>query len=342
MAASFASPLISRVHALPFVWHLWGGTGSGKTVATMCAMSIWGNPRLGAMTRTMNMTQNSMMATAAFLRDLPFAGDELQIIKEKFGSYDKLIMAVTEGVDRGRMSYNKNEPMKTWSCSFLFTGEDPVTHFSSGGGVINRVIEAEASERLVADGNGTVEFINANHGLVGEEYINALKSLGEDVKEMYGKYYASVLQCLPDTTDKKAQTAALMLTADLIASTYIFDREPMSLNDIIPLLKTADEVSISERAHTHIMDVIAMNANRFYGTDNDEHNNGEIWGKVTSQEVVINKNVLCRLLCESGFEFDSVKGDWAKRGYIRPNSQGKFMHQTKVAGVKANYVCLCT
>ena len=52
MAASFASPIIEKVNGLPFVFHLWGGTGTGKTVGLMTAMSIWGNPRMGKTVRT--------------------------------------------------------------------------------------------------------------------------------------------------------------------------------------------------------------------------------------------------------------------------------------------------
>ncbi|MER2139448.1 MAG: DUF927 domain-containing protein, partial [Succiniclasticum sp.] len=47
MGAAFASPLIAKVSALPFVFHLWGGTGTGKTAGVMAAASIWGNPRPG-------------------------------------------------------------------------------------------------------------------------------------------------------------------------------------------------------------------------------------------------------------------------------------------------------
>lgn len=127
MAASFASPLIELVGENPFVLHLWGGTGSAKTVSLMVAMSIWGNPALGAMVRTMNMTANAMLSTAAFLRNLPFAGDELQTIKSRWNnSYDNLIMCVTEGVDRGRMSYDRVNEIKSWKCSFCFPGKNHV------------------------------------------------------------------------------------------------------------------------------------------------------------------------------------------------------------------------
>lgn len=73
MGASFASPLIAKVNALPFVFHLWGGTGTGKTAGVMAAASIWGDPRPGRLMRTMNMTANSMMQMASVLRNLPFS-----------------------------------------------------------------------------------------------------------------------------------------------------------------------------------------------------------------------------------------------------------------------------
>lgn len=135
MAASFASPLIDRCHALPFVFHLWGGTGTGKTVALMVGMSIWGDPAVGKLVRTMNATKNYMMSTAAFFHSLPVAYDELQIIRLEFSSIEALIMFLTEGVDRGRMKYDQAQQARLWRCCFLFTGEEPVTSTNSDGGV---------------------------------------------------------------------------------------------------------------------------------------------------------------------------------------------------------------
>ena len=102
LAASFASPLIEIVGALPFILHLWGTTGFGKTVSLMVASSVWGNPEMGCLTRTMNMTANAMARTACFLYNVPFCADELQQIKQNWGNYDALVMYLTEGIDRGR------------------------------------------------------------------------------------------------------------------------------------------------------------------------------------------------------------------------------------------------
>ena len=136
MAASFASVLLEPLRVLPFVLHVWGTTGTGKTVALMVAMSIWGNPKMGGLVKTMNMTKNAIMRNAAFLCSIPFAGDELQTIKDKWqGNFDQLIYQITEGVDRGRArAYGGVEDTKTWKNSFLFTGEEPITKANSGGG----------------------------------------------------------------------------------------------------------------------------------------------------------------------------------------------------------------
>ena len=155
MAASFASVLLEPLKVLPFVLHVWGTTGTGKTVALMVAMSIWGNPKMGGLVKTMNMTKNAIMRNASFLCSIPFAGDELQTIKDKWqGNFDQLIYQVTEGVDRGRAKAKGGvDETRTWKNSFLFTGEEPITKANSGGGSKNRVIEIAIDGPLEEDGH---------------------------------------------------------------------------------------------------------------------------------------------------------------------------------------------
>lgn len=334
MAASFASPLIEKVNALPFVFHLWGGTGSGKTVGLMAAMSIWGNPKMGKMVRTMNMTANSMLSTAAFLCNLPFAGDELQTIKSRWENYDNLIMKITEGIDRGRMTYNRNDELKTWKCSFLFTGEEPCTRSASGGGVKNRVIELECVHEVVANGNKIVTFINDNYGYAGIQFIQAI------AKKNFTKEYDQIFKDILDkteTTEKQAMAMALILLADKIATEVIFKEEtPLVIEDIRPYLSNTAEVDNSERAYEFVMGMISIHTNRFHLTQNS----GEFWGEFKDGCVYINKNILVREMKAEGFEFDAVKSKWAEKGYLERNSQGKLFHQTKCAGIKASYIKL--
>lgn len=330
MAASFASPLIELIGENPFVFHLWGGTGAGKTIALMVAMSIWGNPAMGAMTRTMNMTANSMLATAAFLRNLPFAGDELQTIKSRWTNYDNLIMCITEGIDRGRMSYDKVNEMKAWKCSFLFSGEEPCIKAASGGGAKNRVIEVECKDKLVQNGNLVANFVRTHYGCAGEPYIEQVKK--EDVVEQYNQLFAEILSNT-DTTDKQAGAMALILTADRIASRLFWpDEQPIRISDITRYLASAEEVDVAERAYNFILNAIAENKNNF------SRDSKQVWGDISDNFVYFNKNVLCRILSDEGFDFDAVKSKWADRGYLERNAQGKFHHCKSIGGVKAMYV----
>lgn len=341
MAAGLASPIISRVNALPFIWHLWGGTGSGKSVATVCAMSVWGDPLIGKLTQSMNKTMNNIMSIAGFLNSIPFGADELQTIKKQGATYDSLVMNLTEGVDRGRMTFNRVDELKTWCCSFLFTGEEPITKQSSGGGVINRVMETQCTDQkiIARPGNEIVEFVSKNHGHIGREWINILNQYGPELNRLYTRAFTKMLEIAPDTTEKKAQSAALVWMADCIAAQEIFHIPILAPQEMLPFLKTSDEVSIAERAHTFVLDAIAENAGKFMDEQNTPR--GEVWGRISmGEEVMFNKSVLCRLLEDNMFNFDAVKGEWARKGYINLNPQGRYTHSTKVCGVKANYVSL--
>ena len=331
MAASFASVLIKKVGALPFVFHLWGGTGTGKTVALKIAMSIWGNPEVGKLTRTMNMTVNAMMSTAAFLNDLPFAGDELQTIKDAHGDYDQLIMRVCEGIDRGRMDNNgKAKEIKKWNCSFIFTGEEPCTHDRSGGGVKNRVIQSEVTSPLcvVHSGNEAVSVIDENYGHAGRifiEYIEKTDNLKEQFKDLYNKILSQ-----SDTTEKQAIPMALMLLADKFACECIYKNEtPLTVTDGLPFLCSASDIDIAERAYEWVCGFIARNEIRFKSTSTDNH--GERWGRLDNKYTLINKDVLCEKMKEAGFDFEAVKKKWKSKGYVIL-SNGKYSVRTCVDG----------
>lgn len=338
MAASFASPLIELVGALPFVLHLWGGTGTGKTVGLMCAMSVWGNPEIGHLVRTLNMTQNAMARTAAFLYSVPFAGDELQIVKSRWDSMDKLVMYITEGVDRGRAkAYGGVEQLKTWRSSFIFTGEEPITKSTSGGGVKNRVVEIQLRDLVVEDGNETSNFMRDNYGFAGKDLIARLGDRNA-IKARYNEIFDKILvKC--DTTDKQAMAMALLLLADELAVKYIFTSEaPLTVEDTAAFLSSKSEIDVAARAYEWTLDWIAQNANRFSYADN----NGEVWGKIDGDIAVINKTVYAGALADAGFDYLAVMGKMAERGQALRNSQDKFIHQTKVFGVKASYVKIDT
>lgn len=345
MAASFASVLLEPLNVLPFVLHVWGTTGTCKTVALMVAMSIWGNPKMGGLVKTMNMTKNAIMRNAAFLCSIPLAGDELQTIKDKWnGNFDQLIYQITEGVDRGRAkAHGGVEETKTWKNSILFTGEEPITKTNSGGGSKNRVIEIAIDGKLVEDGHRVCSVINENYGFAGKklvEYIQQTET--KKLTERY-RYYFDAL-CQLDTTDKQAMAMSCILLADELSCELIFSGEsPLEINDVKKYLHKAMDVDIAERALEAVMDCVAKNKNKFSVIDIERSTSPsgmEIWGSVdnVSGVIKINKSVLCEFLDKNGFDYTAVSKKWAERNQIRKNSQGRYIHNTKVNGIKSNYI----
>lgn len=336
LAASFASPLIEVVGALPFILHLWGTTGFGKTVTLMVASSVWGNPEMGCLTRTMNMTANAMARTSAFLYNIPFCADELQQIKQSWNNYDSLIMYLTEGIDRGRAKARGGvEQTKIWRNSFIFTGEEPITKAASGGGVKNRVIEIECDKKIIQDGNYTANLVKANYGYAGRAFIAHLNHLintdKQSIIDRYKTLFKGILSAT-DTTDKQALSLALILLADELASKFIFKDTALTIDDVKSYVISENAVRVEERAYNEVVNLISRNINKLneYATDS--------WGKIYDDIVTINKQVLEQELNKMGFDFGSLKKGWDKRGYIIKNSAGRYIHQTKVNGVRGNYI----
>lgn len=335
LATSLASPLIERVGALPFVFHLWGTTSFGKTVSLMVAMSVWGNPESGCLTRSMNMTQNAMARTASFLYNLPFGADELQQIRSRWDNFDNLIMYLTEGIDKGRAKARGGiEELKTWRNCFIFTGEEPITKDNSGGGTKNRVIEVEVTKPIYESGYLIANTIRENYGWAGKEFIAYVKLISmEELRARYKLIFDEIMQKC-DTTDKQAYSMALILLADELSCQCIFPQDsPIRVEEIAQYLHSNKAVDIAERAYEWCLNWIARNQNRF-----SPDQGGEIWGKIEKEFALVNKEVLVEQLRLGGFEYGSVSRKWAEKGYIIRDKDGGLRHRASVYGTKASYV----
>ena len=343
LSASFASVLIEKVGALPFVLHLWGETGFGKTVSLMVASSIWGNSELGHLTRSMNATANSIVRTASFLYSIPFCADEMQQIKDRWGNYDNFIMFVCEGIDKGRARAKGGvEEQKTWRNAFIFTGEEPVTKANSGGGVKNRCIEIEVRGKIIPDGNKTANIVKENYGFAGKRFIEYIQKLDViKIKEEYKQIFSDILKNA-DTTEKQAMSMALILLADKYACECVFEgSQPLIIEDIKSYLVSATVVNMPQRAYEWVVNWIAENNVRFDTVDNK----GAVWGRISTEHspdgegiATVNKNVLIDAMNKVGFDFMACSRKWEAEGKLKLNSRGYITHQTKVCGIKANYI----
>lgn len=335
LMASFANPLVDKLGCNCFCLHLWGGSGTGKTVALMAAMSVWGNPEKGYLVSSINGTVTAISRKASFLKDIPFAGDELQTIKTKSENYDDIIMNLTEGIDRSRGTSNGGiENLKEWNCIFLFTGEEPITKSNSGAGVKNRVIEIETTDKVIEYGNYTANFVRENFGFAGKEFIELIKDNIEDLKEEYQKLQEEILKTT-DTTEKQAMAMAMILLADRIVSEQILGIEKLKIEDIKQFVTSKLEVNTYSRAYDLIVDWIITNKNKF-----NNENYGECWGIIEDNICYVNTTNLYELLKEKGFDFNAIKDNLFKEHKILKDSLGKFSINKKINGIQGRKIAI--
>jgi len=143
---------------------------------------------------------------------------------------------------------------------------------------------------------------------------------------------------------------ACILLSDRILTEVVFtDETALTIDDVKSYLRSANEVDVAERSYQAVLNWVAQNPVRFQNPNGpDTINKGEVWGRIDSDEehseeapiAVINKDVLCQFLEKSGFDYAAVSKKWAEKERIIRNSQGKYIHNTKVYGIKANYVKL--
>ena len=343
LAASFASPLLSVVGSLPFFVHLWGvDSGTGKTVALMLAASVWGNPAVGSYTQTFNGTQVGQERTAAFLNHLPMCLDELQLTKNNKGQSNFDVYQLAQGVGRARGKKSGGVEMTpTWSCCFLTTGESPLTNGSSGAGAVNRVIDIECTSGTVAikDGHRVSNILKQNYGYAGQIFVNKLygsEEIRNQVREIYQDYFKEL--CSGDSTEKQAMAAAAILTADFLATTWIFkDDNELTVEEIRNFLASKEAVSAGHRAYDWICDWVSANSNRFY-SDSDGPM-GDSYGVIENSTAYINRGVFNRVVQEAGFSGSAVLSFLKSNGKIEATGR-KYTKCKRVNGVRTECVVL--
>ena len=339
MATTLASPLLEKLNLQPYMVNLWSSlSGNGKTLSCMVAMSIWGNPDIGALRLSSNNTQNYYSVVASFMRNYTCYFDELQIVKRsKYLDLESLVMDLCNGTEKGRLNKNSQaREIKVWFNNFLFTSNDKLVKENAGEQVYNRVIDLEIGEKIIENGQDIAKIIKENYGFAGKEYIKYIQSVGfEAIFERFKAIYNKILKTT-NATDKQASSLASILLANELANECIFkDDYILQVEDIVEYVNDKNEIRTSIKAKEYIMSIINANWKRF-----DDNNYSECWGFKNEWTCTINAQILQRELLKGGYEFDTVKKEWAEMDFLETNSQGKFVHQTTVRKEKGNYVKL--
>ena len=340
LAAAFASVLVSPCGSLPFFVHLWGGeSGTGKTVSLMLAASVWGDPHPGHYIQTFNSTVVGREKLAAFLNHLPLIVDELQLARDGRGKMNFDVYALAEGV--GRTRGNKSggiDRTPTWSNCIITSGETPITNSNSAAGAINRVIEIEclSSHKIIDDGHDVATVTKANYGFAGKEFVEHLylDENQEKAYEIYKKHFQSLSDS--DSTEKQAMAAAAILTADELATEWIFhDGKAITESEIQQFLASKAAVSSGKRGYEFFCDWAAQNANRLRA----DAEQGDVYGIINGDQVCIIRSVFNRVAEENGFSPAALLSYLKSENLIE--TRGRAMTcSRRVNRVRTECVCL--
>ena len=341
LAASFASVLVQPLGCLPFCVHLWGmDSGTGKSVSQMLGASVWANPAVGqSFFQTFRGTSVGFEMMAGFLHSLPMFLDELQLAKDKHGNVVFNVYELASG--SGKIRSNKALGLNytpTWANCFITSGETPLVSDDDGAGAVNRVIEIEckASEKAIRDGHKTANILKANYGWAGKMFIEEFCKPGnmERAHDLYEKYFSECT--MSDTTEKQAMAAACILTADHLATEWIFrDGNALTSKELGEFLKAKEVVSLADRGYEILCDWVSENARNLRGVTE----NGACYGIAEGDMAYIIRSVFNRVCMENKINPKALLGHLKTKGRIEVGAKG--YTKTKYIGAGRSADCIC-
>ena len=340
--AAFASVVLQKLNVLPFCVHLWGvESGTGKTVALMCAASVWANPGEGKYIQTWNSTQVGRERYAALLNNLPMIFDELQLDKAK-GSANSgaKLYELTQGIGRTRGAKTGMDATASWCSCIISSGESPITSQNQGAGALNRALEIECSqdEKVIENGHETTKIVKANYGHAGREWITVLEdpTVMDGIRSIYDAFFQTAIN--EKVTDKQAMAGSVLYAVDLAVSMYIFDNQESLLedNEMLRFLKTTDEVDINRRAFQFLRGWIAQNFGRFQTGSGIDPCGFEIYGRAYPNSIVIIKKIFDKALRDEGFSPNALVKWMAAHDLVVKDSKGNATYNQYI-----NRVCNC-
>lgn len=348
MIGSLASALIEPLNALPFVLNLWGDTGKGKTVAIMLAASVWANPGGNEYVTDPKSTVTALELRLDFLNNLPMLIDDMAQLKDKYsGDFSELVYMLCSGKGKDRANANLGlNKSTTWKNVILTNGEHSLVTETMQGGAVNRIIDVGMDDGyLFENGNQVVEIIKANYGFAGRMFIDVIEQIGMDrIKEIQKNFLQRInarsQELGIEKEEKQSLPMSILLTADMIATDYIFeDGIYLDFNTCVNLLKNKGEVSENERAYEFILSEVAINMNKFKPDMFTGEYKGEIWGAIEGEYLIIINNAFNKI-CERGNFSSKSFLAWAGKQGLIEGQNGKNTKPKRIKGSLSRCVFL--
>lgn len=289
IAASLGSVLLYPLGPNPFFLHIWADKGAGKTLLLMLAASVWADPSdKSKYIKSLNATVAGCEAMASFLNALPFFLDESMTVADA-AKIEDMIYRLCQGGDKLRATKTcSTREARSWRCIFLTSGERPLTNDSSNGGAVVRVVSINgtgqkffgAAEQAAA----VAEKIKTHYGWIGRSFIDALLRPDHltEAKDLYIAYLQEFTHLGYD--DKQSCAASVCMTADTLASKYVFaDRDDslrLTVDDFRGYLQTPLSSDAGYRTAQWLQELVLSNYPHFQSEGFKVSDFTEFWGRI--------------------------------------------------------------
>jgi hypothetical protein len=255
---------------------------------------------------------------------------------------------LTEGTNRSRGTKTLDmQTVRKWSNCTITSGEQPITSSSSGGGVVNRIIDLPCNEmKLYPDPVELAGLLKECYGYLGKRFVEYLydPEILEEAKQMRASVYADLVQARDDVPEKQAQSASLIIAADYIATKYIIkDRYMLLPADLLPFIADPEEVDAGRRAYEWSLNWISAQRMHFFNESTDFGEvRTEVYGLINADNTVtIISSVFKKACNDAGFNPTAFKR-WLKEHDLSVTTNGRLDKSVRVDGTITQCVVLKT
>lgn len=303
-AAILAAPLLTMVNSTDgFVCNIFGKSGTGKSLATCIAATIFGSydARDGFVVSP-QMTVAGMESTLDSLNNLPMVIDDFnnQSDMDK-KTFPVKIMKMANGVGKTRSNISLGRrQMLSWLTTVLIGSEQSITMGATTDGARNRVLSCSTEESCVwSQGERVGELMDIfkdNYGWAGREYIEKLKEIGApEVKRIYSENLAKIRKAgtAAKKSERQFQCLAVLMTADYLGAKYLFEDEiVMSLETALTFIDSAEENDQYKKFYDYLLDITLANPAKFDGLTYDADHSPIFWG-VYKEDKIADPHGIC-------------------------------------------------
>lgn len=360
---SLSSILVEICGTLPFIFHLYGEAGKGKTVTSMLAASAWGNPSENGYLADPKSTNTAIEFYLDFLNNLPYICDDISKIeaevkgsKGAFKSFSEFIYFLCSGTGKKRSNVNLGvNKVATWRNCSITNAEKPLTSEISNGGELLRVIELETAPGYVFDdgagGKITADIIRNNYGHIGKKFVEVVKELGfDEVRKMHKNFVKKIeeMDTKKEKEGKQIQPIALMLTADKILTDFIIkDGVYLDIDFCFSLIRSNKMMSDNERAYEFILNEVSQYSKRFRiptKTQDGLYMEPDVrWGYFHeisgTNYVLINNNVFTDMSNRGNFN-KKMFIEWAERKDLAKRNKGRNDLRVVADTIEGSFICI--